>query len=71
MDEYASFWNVNKKYPGFSGVTVFTKFKPINVTYGIGKEVHDDESRVVTLEFEKFFLITVYVPNSGEVLSHC
>jgi len=66
-ENYASFWNSNLRYPGFSGVCVFTKFKPLNVTYGIGKEIHDIETRVITLEFETFFLISVYVPNSGEV----
>ena len=67
IDKYASFWNTNIKCPGFSGVAVFTKYKPLKVTYGIGKEIHDDESRVITLEFQSFYLISVYVPNSGEV----
>ena len=67
IDKYASFWNINVKTPGFSGVAVFTKYKPINVTYGIGKEKHDEESRVITLEFDTFFLVSAYFPNSGEV----
>lgn len=66
-DDYASFWNVNKKYPGYSGIAVFTKFKPVNVVYGIGKEIHDEESRVITLEFESLYLICVSVPNIGDV----
>jgi len=67
IDKYASFWNTNIKCPGFSGVVVFTKYKPVKVIYGIGKENHDEESRVITLEFQTFYLISVYVPNSGEV----
>ena len=47
---------------------MFTKYKPLNVTYGIGKPYHDEECRVITLEYETFILISVYAPNSGEVL---
>ncbi len=68
IDRYASFWNTNIKCPGFSGVAVFTRVKPVHVTYGIGIEKHDEESRVITLEFQTFYLISVYVPNSGEVI---
>ena len=49
---------------GYSGTAVFTKIKPINVTYGIGKKEHDEEGRVITLEFEKFYLVNCYTPNS-------
>lgn len=54
---------------GYSGTAVFTKLKPINVTYGIGIEEHDQEGRVITLEFDKFFLVNVYTPNSQRELT--
>lgn len=54
---------------GYSGTAVFTKIKPLNVTYGIGIEVHDQEGRVITLEFDKFFLVDVYTPNSQRELT--
>ena len=54
---------------GYSGTAVFTKLKPINVTYGIGIEAHDQEGRVITLEFDKFFLVDVYTPNSQRELT--
>lgn len=54
---------------GYSGTAIFTKIKPINVTYGIGIEEHDKEGRVITLEFEKFFMVCVYVPNSQRELT--
>ena len=65
--EYNSYWNSAVK-KGYSGTAVFTKQKPINVTYGIGKEEHDQEGRVITLEFEKFYLINCYTPNSKKGL---
>lgn len=54
---------------GYSGTAVFTKIKPLNVTYGIGIEIHDQEGRVITLEFDKFFLVDVYTPNSQRELT--
>ena len=54
---------------GYSGTAVFTKEKPINVTYGIGILKHDEEGRVITLEFGKFFLVNCYTPNSGRELA--
>lgn len=54
---------------GYSGTLVYSKVKPINVTYGLGIEEHDHEGRVITMEFEKFFLIDVYVPNVKRDLS--
>lgn len=54
---------------GYSGTLVYTKVKPINVTYGIGIDEHDHEGRVITLEFEKFYVVTVYVPNVKRDLS--
>ena len=54
---------------GYSGTAVFTKKKPLNVTYGIGIEEHDQEGRVITLEFEEFYFVTVYTPNSQNELA--
>ena len=54
---------------GYSGTALFTRIKPLNVTYGIGIEEHDQEGRVITAEFEKFFLVTCYTPNSGRDLA--
>ena len=65
--EYNSYWNSAVK-KGYSGTAVFTKQKPINVTYGIGKEEHDQEGRVITLEFEKIYLVNCYTPNSKREL---
>lgn len=60
---YHCYWNYAEK-KGYSGVAVFTKKEPLNVTYGIGIDEHDHEGRVITLEFENFFHVTAYVPNS-------
>jgi len=54
---------------GYSGTAVFSKKEPINVSYGIGIEEHDQEGRVITLEFEKFYLVNCYTPNSGRELA--
>lgn len=67
LDGYYQYWNYAKK-KGYSGVATFTKREPISVRYGLGIEEHDDEGRVITLEFEKFFFITVYTPNSKSEL---
>ena len=64
---YFQYWNYAEK-KGYSGTAVFTKKEPLKVTYGMGIEEHDHEGRVITLEFETFFLITVYVPNSQDEL---
>ncbi len=64
---YHAFWNYADK-KGYSGTAIFSKHKPINVTYGIGIDKHDHEGRVITLEFEKFYLVTVYTPNSQDGL---
>ena len=58
-----------KKKKGYSGTAIFTKTKPINIIYGIGKEEHDKEGRVITLEYEKFFMVNVYTPNSQRELT--
>ena len=65
---YTQYWNYAEK-KGYSGTAVFTKVKPLNVTYGIGVPEHDHEGRVITLEFEDFYFITVYVPNSQRELT--
>jgi exodeoxyribonuclease-3 len=67
-DNYERFWNSAEK-PGYSGTAIFTKTPPLSVTYGIGIEDHDREGRVITAEFEKFFLVNVYVPNSKRELT--
>ena len=60
---YYEYWNYAEK-KGYSGVAVFTKKKPLEVTYGMGIEGHDREGRLITLEFEDFYHLTVYTPNS-------
>lgn len=67
FDGYSSYWNSAEK-KGYSGTAIFTKEKPINVTYGIGIEEHDKEGRVITLEFEKFYMVNIYTPNSKREL---
>ncbi|NDO46689.1 exodeoxyribonuclease III [Clostridium sp. MD294] len=63
LPEYYQYWNYAEK-KGYSGTAVFTKKEPITVSYGIGIPEHDKEGRVITLEFENFYYITVYTPNS-------
>ena len=65
---YEQYWNYAVK-KGYSGTAVFTRKKPLNVTYGIGIEEHDQEGRVITLEFEEFYFVTVYTPNSQNELA--
>lgn len=65
---YYQYWNYAKK-KGYSGTAIFTKQEPISVQYGIGIEEHDQEGRVITLEFEDFFFTTVYTPNSQSELA--
>ena len=67
FEGYESYWNYAEK-KGYSGTAIYTRRHPLNVTYGIGEEVHDHEGRVITLEMEDFFLVTVYVPNSQDGL---
>lgn len=64
---YESYWNYAEK-KGYSGTAVYTRVKPLNVSYGLGIEEHDHEGRVITLEFEDFFLVCVYTPNSQDGL---
>lgn len=65
--EYNEYWNCAEK-KGYSGTAVFCKQNPINVSYGIGIEEHDKEGRVITLEFDKFYLVNCYTPNSKREL---
>jgi exodeoxyribonuclease-3 len=67
FDGYESYWNSAEK-KGYSGTAVYTRHHPLGVTYGIGKEEHDTEGRVITLEMKEFFLVCVYVPNSQDGL---
>ena len=67
FEGYHSYWNYAEK-KGYSGTAIFSKVKPLSVTYGLGIEEHDHEGRVITLELESFYLITVYTPNSQEEL---
>ena len=68
LEGYEQYWNYAVK-KGYSGTAVFTKKKPLNMTYGIGIEEHDQEGRVITLEFEEFYFVTVYTPNSQNELA--
>ena len=65
---YKSFWNCPTEKKGYSGTGILTKYEPISVQYGINIDKHDQEGRVLTLEFEKFYIISCYTPNSGENL---
>ena len=67
FEGYQSYWNYADK-KGYSGTAIFTKHTPISVSYGIGIDKHDHEGRVITLEMEKFYLVTVYTPNSQDEL---
>lgn len=64
---YHQYWNYAEK-KGYSGTAIFTKKQPLSVRYGLGIEAHDHEGRVITLEFEDFFFLTVYTPNSQDGL---
>lgn len=67
FEGYTSYWNYAEK-KGYSGTAIFTRHQPLNVTYGIGIDEHDHEGRVITLEMENFFLVTIYTPNSQDGL---
>lgn len=68
LEGYHQYWNYAEK-KGYSGTAIFTKKEPISVYYGLGIEEHDKEGRVITLEFEDFYMITVYTPNSQNGLA--
>ncbi|EAG7747099.1 exodeoxyribonuclease III [Listeria monocytogenes] len=63
LPAYKDYWNYAVK-KGYSGTAIFTKVEPLSVQYGLGIPEHDTEGRVITLEFEEFFMVTVYTPNS-------
>lgn len=63
--DFTLYFNSCKLHMGYSGTAICTRFKPISVTYDLGIPEHDQEGRVITAEFEKFFLVAVYIPNSG------
>jgi exodeoxyribonuclease-3 len=67
FEGFHSFWNYADK-KGYSGTAIYTRHQPLNVTYGIGIDVHDHEGRVITLEMDDFFLVTCYTPNSQDGL---
>ena len=64
---YEAFWNPAER-PGYSGTLILSKVTPLNVCYGIGEPEHDQEGRVITTDFPKFYLVNVYTPNSGDEL---
>lgn len=68
LEGFHQYWNYAVK-KGYSGTAVFTKEEPLTVTYGIGMELHDQEGRVITLEYPGYFLVTVYTPNSQNELA--
>lgn len=68
LEGYHQYWNYAEK-KGYSGTAIFTKQEPLSVTYGLGIEEHDKEGRVITLEFDKFYMVTVYTPNSQNELA--
>ena len=68
LDGYYEYYNYAER-KGYSGTAIFTKKEPLNVSYGIGIEEHDKEGRVITLEFEDFYMVNCYTPNSGRELA--
>ncbi|MBS5786311.1 MAG: exodeoxyribonuclease III [Clostridioides difficile] len=67
LEGYHQYWNYAEK-KGYSGTAIFTKQEPLDVSYGLGIEEHDKEGRIITLEFEDFYMVTVYTPNSQSEL---
>lgn len=68
LEGYEQYWNYAVK-KGYSGTAIFTKKEPLSVSYGMGIEEHDQEGRIITLEFEAFYMVTVYTPNSQSELA--
>lgn len=68
LEGYEQYWNYAVK-KGYSGTAIFTKKEPLSVSYGMGIEEHDQEGRIITLEFETFYMVTVYTPNSQSELA--
>ncbi|MBL6444894.1 exodeoxyribonuclease III [Fulvivirga sp. 29W222] len=69
LPEYHSYINSSKGRKGYSGTAIFSKKEPLNVVYDLGYEEHDQEGRVITVEYHDFFLVNVYTPNSGQGLN--
>ena len=67
LEGYETFYNYAQR-KGYSGTAIFTKFKPLSVKYGMGMEEHDNDGRLITLEYDDFFLVTCYTPNSKQEL---
>jgi len=67
LDGYHQYWNYAQK-KGYSGTAIFSKAEPLNVTYGLGIEEHDNEGRVITAEYENYYIVTCYTPNSKSEL---
>ncbi len=67
FDGYTSYWNYAEK-KGYSGTAIFTRHQPLSVSYGLDIEHHDKEGRVITLEMDNFYLVTIYTPNSQDGL---
>lgn len=67
FEGYQAYWNYAEK-KGYSGTAIFSRHTPLNVSYGLGIDEHDHEGRVITLEMQNFFLVTVYTPNSQDEL---
>ncbi|MBZ5751034.1 exodeoxyribonuclease III [Metabacillus rhizolycopersici] len=68
LEGYHQYWNYAVK-KGYSGTAIFTKKKPLSVSYGVGQNEHEQEGRIITLEFAEFYLLTVYTPNAKRDLS--
>ena len=68
LKDYYQYWNFAEK-KGYSGTAIFSKIEPVSIVYGMGIAEHDKEGRVITLEFEKFYVVTVYTPNSQRGLA--
>lgn len=66
--EFNQYWNFCTAKKGYSGTAIFSKVKPISVSYGIGQKKHDDEGRCTTLEFEHFYVVATYIPNAMQDL---
>lgn len=67
LEGYHQYWNYAER-KGYSGTAIFTKQEPLSVSYGLGIEEHDHEGRIITLEFDNFYMVTVYTPNSKNEL---
>lgn len=68
LEGYHQYWNYAEK-KGYSGTAVFTKHEPLSVSYGVGEEDHENEGRIIVLEYENFFLVNVYTPNAKRELT--